>query len=70
MRMGRRKRPLGEVMQKVIEQICKVVLTEIEMNAERDCALFHSEMREFFMNVGYDMEARFYAIQLHFCGVK
>jgi len=61
---------MGEVMQKVIEQICKVVLTEIDMNLEQECALFHSEMREFIMNVSYDMEARFYAIQLHFCGVK
>ena len=65
-----RKRPLGEVMQKVIEQICKVVLTEIDLSLEQECALFHSEMREFFMNVGYDMEARFYAIKLHYCGVE
>jgi hypothetical protein len=57
-------------MQKVINQICKVVRTEIDMNVERDCALFHSEMREFIMNVGYDMDARLYAIKLHYCGVE
>lgn len=57
-------------MQKVINQICKVVLTEIDMNVERDCVLFHSEMREFIMNVSYDMDARLYAIKLHFCGVE
>ena len=57
-------------MQKVINQICKVVLTEIDMNVEQECALFKSEMREFIMNVGYDMEARLYAIKLHFCGVE
>ena len=57
-------------MQKVIEQICKVVLTEIDMNVERDCALLHSDMREFIMHVSYDLEARFYAIQLPLCGAQ